>query len=376
MTGVDTPAVPADPDGRELLWRVRRFADRLRRAGIPVTTDRLQTLLAALAALGPGELYRAGRLTLCAGPEDLARYDAVWRSLTERATPPPTVPAPRPVTVWWERGGTTEAGADRAESERPLAVAATGTETLRQRDLAELDPDEREEVRRWLAMLAPAVPTRRSRRYRSAPRGRVDVRRTLRETVRGLGEPARLPRRRPGRRPRRLVLLLDISGSMAPYADSLLRFAHAAVRVGRHGTEVFTIGTRLTRVTPALRLADPEAALRAAGDRIRDWRGGTRLGEALQRYLRRYGHRGMARRAVVVIFSDGWECGDPAGLAEAAAWLSRLAYRVVWVTPHAGRPGFAPTAAGLAAVLPYLDHLLAGHSVAALSDLVEVLRST
>jgi uncharacterized protein with von Willebrand factor type A (vWA) domain len=161
---------------------------------------------------------------------------------------------------------------------------------------------------------------------------------------------------------------------MAPYADALLRFGFAAVRVRPNSTEVFTIGTRLTRITAALRQPDPDAALRAAGEQVPDWRGGTRLGSALTAFLRRFGHRGMARRAVVVVCSDGWECGDPAGLAAAMAWLSRLAYRVVWVTPHAARPGFAPTAAGLAAALPYVDRLVAGHSLAALTDLAAELQ--
>ena len=374
MTVPPRQRLPAG-DQRRLMERVQSFADRLRQAGLVVTTDRLQVMLAALRALGPAELYRAGRLTLCAGPDDLARYDEVWRSLA--GAPPATVAAaPRPTrraVALFDPDGAGDP-APGTESETPLSALATGEETLRQRDLAALTTAERAEVRRLLALLAPALPQRRSRRHRRAPTGGVDPRATLRATLRGLGEPGRLIRRRPGRRPRRLVLLLDISGSMAPYADSLLRFAHAAVRAGPAGTEVFTVGTRLTRISAALRPADPDAALRLAGAQLPDWRGGTRLGDALGQYLRRYGHRGMARRAVVVIFSDGWECGDAARLGAAVAWLSRLAHRVVWVTPHAGRPGFAPTAAGLAAAYPHLDRLVAGHSLAALTELVALLR--
>jgi uncharacterized protein with von Willebrand factor type A (vWA) domain len=188
--------------------------------------------------------------------------------------------------------------------------------------------------------------------------------------LRAGGEPVRLLRRRPRPRPRRLVLLVDVSGSMAPYADGVLRFAHAAVRCRPRATEAYSLGTRLTRITPALRQRDAEAALAAAGALIPDWRGGTRLGDGLRTFLRRDGHRGMARRAVVVVFSDGWERGDASQLAAAAAHLARLAYRVIWVSPHAGRPGFAPLAGGLAAVLPHLDALVAGHSLAALEELV------
>jgi hypothetical protein len=253
-------------------------------------------------------------------------------------------------------------------------VAASADEVLRHRDLADLTLPERAEVRRLLALLAPATSLRVTRRRRRARTGRVDPHRTLRATLRALGEPARLARRRPRRRPRRLVLLLDVSGSMAPYADALLRFGHAAVRVRPASTEVFTLGTRLTRVTAALRLADPDAAVREAGAQVPDWRGGTRLGGTLNAYLRAFGHRGMARGALVVVCSDGWECGDAAQLGEAVGWLARLAHRVVWVTPHAGRPGFAPTAAGLAAALPHVDHLVAGHSLAAFTELVDLVR--
>jgi uncharacterized protein with von Willebrand factor type A (vWA) domain len=201
----------------------------------------------------------------------------------------------------------------------------------------------------------------------------VDPRRTVRESLRRVGEPVRLERRRRRVRPRRLVLLLDVSGSMTPYADALLRFAHAAVRRRPGLTEVFTIGTRLTRVTRGLRHRDPDAALRAAGAAIPDWHGGTRLADTLRAFLDRWGRRGTARGAVVVILSDGWERGDPAALAEQLDRLSRLAYRLVWVNPHRGKSGYAPLAGGMAAALPFLDHFVAGHSLAALEELVGVI---
>lgn len=374
-----TGAGPRGPGVEPLLARVHGFVTAVRRAGVPVPPDRVAALLRALDALGPGGLYWAGRLTLCGGPEDLVRYEAAWRTVARAAggdrPPAARVPFSRrrtaaPFTV----DGADPAG-DPAGPELAVAARASADEVLRHRDLAALTAPERAEVRRLLALLAPAVPLRAVRRPRRAPAGRVDPHRTLRAMLRGFGEPARLARRRRGRRPRRLVLLLDVSGSMAPYADALLRFAHAAVRVRPERTEAFTIGTRLTRITPALRLRDPDAAVQEAGARVPDWRGGTRLGGALTAYLREFGHRGMARRAVVVVCSDGWECGDPALLGAAAAWLARLAHRVVWVTPHADRPGFAPTAAGLAAVRPHLDHLVAGHSVAALTELARVIRA-
>lgn len=191
--------------------------------------------------------------------------------------------------------------------------------------------------------------------------------------LRAGGEPLRLARRTRRVRSRRLVLLIDVSGSMAPYADALLRFAHAAVRRRPRSTEVFTVGTRLTRVTRALRARDPDVALAHAGRAIPDWRGGTRLGETLRAFLDRWGQRGTARQAVVVLASDGWERGDPALLGEQLARLSRLAYRVVWVNPHAGRVGYQPLTGGMVAALPHLDAFVAGHSLAALTELVGVI---
>jgi hypothetical protein len=160
---------------------------------------------------------------------------------------------------------------------------------------------------------------------------------------------------------------------MSPYADALLRLAHVWVRGAPRTTEVFTAGTRLTRVTRALRGRDPEVALRAAGEQVPDWSGGTRLGEALQAFLDRWGQRGTARGAVVVVFSDGWERGDPELLATQMARLHRLAHRVVWVNPHRGKAGYRPVQGGIAAALPFVDDFVAGHSLATFAELVEVV---
>ena len=159
---------------------------------------------------------------------------------------------------------------------------------------------------------------------------------------------------------------------MSPYADSLLRLAHVFVRTVPH-VEVFTMGTRLTRVTRELRNPDPQAALRAATGAIPDWSGGTRLGEELATFVRQYGQRGAARGAIAVIASDGWERGDPSLLGEQMAWLARLVHRVVWVNPHTSRPGFTPSTAGMTIALPYVDDLVAGHSVAAFESLARLL---
>jgi uncharacterized protein with von Willebrand factor type A (vWA) domain len=352
------------------------FVRTLRHAGLDAGAERTQAMLAAADALGVAQArvaYWAGRLTLCGEPDDLPLYDAAFaayfggRGAVRQPPLPITASARRPALLFASAPVT----GDGAQSVVPLA--ASPAEVLRQRDVAALSPDEREEVRRLVALLAPGTAPHPSRRYRPARAGVVDPPRTVRRMLRHAGEPTRLSRRVRRDKPRRLVLLLDVSGSMAPYADALLRFGHAAVRRHPTLTEVFTVGTRLTRVTRALRHRDPDAALREAGQAIPDWHGGTRLAESLGAFLDRWGQRGTARGAVVVLCSDGWERGDPAPLAEQVARLSRLAYRLVWVNPHRGKPGYAPLAAGMAACLPYLDDFVAGHSLGALEELVRVI---
>jgi uncharacterized protein len=163
-----------------------------------------------------------------------------------------------------------------------------------------------------------------------------------------------------------------VSGSMEPYARALVRFLHTAV-VGRGRVEAFALGTQLTRITRELSSRDPDDALAAAARRVHDWSGGTRLGEGLREFNDRWGVRGMARGAVVVILSDGWDRGDPEVLGEQMARLARVAHRVVWVNPLKATPEYAPLARGMAAALPYVDEFVEGHSVAALENLVDVI---
>ncbi|MEP6599542.1 MAG: VWA domain-containing protein [Actinomycetota bacterium] len=364
---------------REVAEVVLGFAGTLRRGGVPATPDRVQAMIVALDHLDvlvPAQVYWAGRLTLCADPADLDRYDAAFAAyFGGRAEPPRTRLAPpvRRAAIPFELDRPDEMSAERDEDEPPRAVSASEHEVLRHRDVADLSLDERARLRRLFDLLAPRVGRRRTRRYRPANRGRIDLDRTVRLMLREGGEPTELARRARRRKPRRLVMLIDISGSMAPYADALLRFSHAATRACPAGTDVFTLGTRLTRVTRELRRRDPDRALEAAGGAIPDWSGGTRLGEAIKAYLDRWGQRGSARGAVVVLCSDGWERGDPALLGDQLRRLARLAHCVVWVNPHKGKDGFAPVTGGMLAALPHIDELVAGHSFASLERLVEVI---
>jgi uncharacterized protein with von Willebrand factor type A (vWA) domain len=378
MSGAGAPVAVLAQPRRDFVDVVLGFARTLRHAGVPAGPDRVQALLGALGhldVLDPGQVYWAGRLTLCGDPEDLDRYDAAFALYFGRRQPGGRAAAAAPQVIRPAPFEVAEPGEAGQESEDSpgFAVHASRHEVLRHKDVTELSAAEREQLQRLFALLAPRAAGRRSLRYTGANRGRVDLDRTVRQMLSQGGEPAELIRRRRRRKPRRLVLLIDVSGSMSPYADWLLRFAHAATRRAPLGTEVFTVGTRLTRVTRELRLRDPDRALAAAGRAVPDWRGGTRLGDAVKAFLDRWGQRGVARGAVVVLCSDGWERGDPAELGAQLARLARLAHAVVWVNPHKGKAGFAPVTGGMVAALPHIDALVAGHSFAALEELVEVI---
>lgn len=349
------------------------FTEALRLAGVRVTPDRAQGYVEAVALVGLDDrraTYAAGRATLCGRPDDLHRYDEVFAAWFGELADPAPVSAARSRQRRGELALGEEAGTGEGEGEQVARASASDAEVLRHRDVAGLDPGERARLAALFGGLRVRPPLRRTPRAEAWHRGRVDGQRTLRASLRQAGEPARIAWRRRGRRPRRVVLLLDVSGSMSGYAEALLRLAHRVVQ-GSPRAEVFTAGTRLTRVTEALRLRDPDRALVAAGEAVPDWAGGTRLGETLRAFLRR--RRDLARGAVVVVVSDGWERGDVSVLADQTAALHRLAHRVIWVNPHRGKAGYEPVQRGIQAVLPHVDDLLAGHSLATFAELTEAI---
>ncbi|MEJ7649906.1 MAG: VWA domain-containing protein [Nakamurella sp.] len=346
------------------------FARALRSAGVAVTADRERTMLEAVAAVGfhdMGATYLAARATLCGSPADLERYDQVFVAWFGgvRAGHSPKPPPAAAVQVAPLHDGE---GDGEATGESIHAIASA-TEVLRHRDVATMSLAERTALAGLFAKLAPQAPQRRAHRHTPAHRGRVDARATLREELRRMGEPGSIRRRRRGLRPRRIVLLIDVSGSMTSYADSLLRLAHRYVTNGTP-VEVFTVGTRLTHVTRALRQKDPERALVTAGSMVPDWSGGTRLAQGLAIFQQRWGRRGLARGAVVVLFSDGWERDDPQALGEQVRRLQLLAHRVIWSNPHRGKDGYLPVQQGIVAALPFVDDFVSGHSMAAFEDLI------
>jgi len=355
------------------------FARVLRGAGLDVTAGNVTEFVEALEAVGVARrasVYWAGRATLVRRPEDRATYDrafdAFWGGGLDPSGPPPSEVH---IDVGLDDLGDVGDGDRATATTRPtIAVRYSPHEVLRHKDFADYSHAEFVEARRLMADMRLAGSLRRSHRHRSSGRsaGRPDVRRTVRHALAHGGEPVRRAFLEPATRPRRVVLLCDVSGSMEPYARALLRFLHAAV-VGRTRVEAFALATRLTRLTRPLSSRDPDAALAATADAVADWAGGTRLGEGLRAFNDEWGVRGMARGAVVVVLSDGWDRGAPDVLAEQMARLHRVAHRVVWVNPLKAAPGYAPLAQGMAAALPFVDDFVEGHSLASLETLVRVV---
>jgi uncharacterized protein with von Willebrand factor type A (vWA) domain len=373
---------PAASTGREPERIAVAFARVLRGAGLSVPVGSVIDYTRALTAVGltrPARVYWAGRATLVTRPEDVVMYDRAFAAfytgawLELRSAPPPMEVVLALDTD--DEGDSGDEPPDDVDSEVPVVpVRWSATELLRHRDFAAYSPAEFVEARRLMSDLRLAAAFRRSRRLRRSHRstGRPDLRRTVRAALRSGGEPIHRPSLERGERPRRLVLLLDVSGSMEPYARAFVRFLHAAV-IGRTRVEAFALGTRLTRVTRELAARDPDAAVAAAARRVVDWSGGTRLGDCLREFNDTWGVRGMARGATVVILSDGWDRGTPDALQEQMQRLARVAHSIVWVNPLKASPGYAPLAQGMAAALPFVDEFVEGHSLAALEELVAVL---
>ncbi len=389
-----------DLSGVDLAAVAGSFGQLLHAAGVPVTPERsgrFARAVALAATVAADDVYWLGRVTLLTGADQIPTFDAVFgqlfRGLVDVADQrgDPNAPSPSAARRSGPRsaptrpgelaavGGTggdppvmTPGGGVGEGDGEALLAAASAEERLRTKDFGHLTPEELEALRGLIAGLALAAPLRISRRRVRHHRGRLDVRATLRRAHRRGGDPVDWMRRHPKLRPRRLVLIADVSGSMEPYTRAYLHLLHGAVRGAK--AEAFVFATRLTRLTRALAATEPDAALRRAAAAAPDWSGGTRIGAALADFNDRYGRRGVARGAVVVIVSDGWETGDPAVLGEQMARLARLAHRVVWVNPRAAADSYEPRVAGMAAALPHVDAFVSGHSLAALETLLATLQ--
>jgi uncharacterized protein len=382
---------------------VGAFSRRLHEAGVPVSAERAARFAEALSLVKPiarRRLYWTARAVFVSDLGQLRAFDSVFAEVFGAAAPAPPLATEdlRVVPVAPERrresarrrepaeaappdmwsAGSSPAPSDRRRSESeqppvPVPTLASDEEAIRGKRFDALEPEELAALYRLMAELSLATPSRRTRRYERAPHGaRIDLRRSLRASLRTGGDPIRLARRRRRILPRRLVLLCDISGSMEPYARTYLQFLTCAAASGPRA-EAFAFATRLTRLTRALHSRNPERAIQQAAATAPDWSSGTRIGDALKTFNDRHGRRGMARGAVIVILSDGWERGDPTLVGREMERLRRLAYRIVWVNPRAAASGFSPQAGGMVAALPHCDALVSGHSLAALTEVIDAI---
>lgn len=360
------------------------FSRVLRGAGLRVPLGSVLTFVDALGRLrldDRSQVYWAGRATLVRAPEDIPVYDRAFEVFwLARQAGDVSIDDEPPLQITLAVDDDSDEGdADEGDAEPnddpTLTLRFSAMEVLQHKDFANYTRDELRLAQDLMTRLRFIGPPRRSFRYKRDRRGRrPDLQATLRSALRAGGEPIRRHWREPGDRMRRLVLLLDISGSMEPYARAMLRFVHAAVS-GRQRVEAFAIGTRLTRMTKELHSRDPDKALTEASRRVHDWSGGTRLGDCLRQFNDQWGVRGMARGAIVVVLSDGWDRGDPHVLAEQMRRLRRISYHLIWVNPLKVTPGYAPLARGMAAALPYVDDFVEGHSLAAMHELATVIAS-
>lgn len=358
------------------------FARVLRGLGLAVPIGAVLSFAESLGLLGidtRDAVYWAARSTLVHRPEDLGLFDRAFHVWWERRAPntdDPVADEPLMITIAVDDGDDEGQDDDQSSSgndDPTLQLRFSATEVLRHKDFASYSDDELELAQVLMSNLRLAGPPRASFRLQPDRRGSSpDIRATVRASLGAGGEPIHRKWRDPGERMRRLVLLLDVSGSMEPYARGMLRFVHAAV-AGRQRVEAFALGTRLTRVTRELSARDPDRALQQATARVLDWSGGTRLGDCLMRFNDEWGVRGMARGAIVVVLSDGWDRGDPALLGEQMERLHRITFRTIWVNPLKVTPGYAPLARGMAAALPHVDAFVEGHSVAAMEELAATI---
>jgi uncharacterized protein len=358
------------------------FAAELRSAGLAVGSGDAVTFVIAMRALDPTDLvdlYWAGRATLVTRRDSIATYDAVFRRFFLGGGDPVRDMLTLKAQVTAEAQAVLEVPAtgppgDGPEQEATLGLMASDAEALRHKSFTACTPEELAAVRRIMARIRLMPPRRRTRRSRPAAAGRSpDLRRMVRESLRLHGEPAGLRWRQRKVRLRPLILILDVSGSMADYSRNLLQFAYSAKRAAAR-VEVFCFGTRLTRLTRALDHRRPDDALQQAAAAVVDWEGGTRIGACLDRFVRDWGRRGLCRGGIVVICSDGLDRGDPAVLATAMDRLARLCYRVVWMNPHkGGNPEFRPSTLGMMVAAPHVDLMLSGHDLSSLEELATLL---
>jgi uncharacterized protein with von Willebrand factor type A (vWA) domain len=371
--------------GTEFVDILIEFGDELRDAGIAVGTGDAMTYVQAVSLLNPadlGDVYWAGRGTLVSRRDLIPTYDRVFKSFFLDVETPGDSELLAMMRATTSTAATLEVpspdpgeGEESNEEEAQLGYMASGAQVWRNKAFAVCTDQELATIRRIVSDIKLTPPRRRTRRTITAKNGpRLDPRRMARETMRSHGDPTRLFRQKRRLRIRPLVFILDVSGSMSDYSRNLLQFAYSARRAADK-VEVFCFGTRLTRITRSLDRRKPDDALNLAATAVFDWDGGTRIGQSLDQFIKRWGRRGLSRGSIVVICSDGLDRGDPALLEASMEKLSRLSHRIVWMNPHKGDvKDFRPNSLGMMVADPFIDEIFSGHNLASLEQFAEKLR--
>ena len=376
------------PEAPDLLPRLGAFARLLHDAGLEAGPRRLTDATRALTFVDLKrelDFRSALRAVFVSRKDEIATFEAAFDIFW--SPPDPRVAAgaipgrarslpmsPERAKAWSRALGLSSSLMNRDQDPRIVPATSSGysaEELLRHKDFEAMTWQETEQVRRLLEQAPWRVAERRTRRLRAARSGSIDLRRTARHAIRSSGELVRLFRRRPRMRRRPLVLVCDVSGSMERYSRLLMIFAHAIAR--REDLEAFVFSTRLTRITRLLRQRDLDRALASVSKGVHDFSGGTRIGEALADFNRRWARRVLGHGAVVIIVSDGWDRGDPNQLTAELVHLRRSAHRLIWLNPLLGSEGYEPLTRGMVAALPYCDDFLAAHNLQALDDLGRLL---
>lgn len=361
------------------------FGHALRAEGLAVGTGDILTYCEAMAPLDPTDLvdlYWGGRACLVTRRDDIRVYDEVFRAFFLAAHSPVNellkVNAQAKQETTMEVPATEPSDEEQEDEEALLGRMASNVESLKEKSFAGVTPEELAVLRRIMRRMRLMPPKRLTRRTKTADSGRrPDLRRTIRESLRTHGEMVDLYWRERRMKVRPLILILDISGSMADYSRGLLQFAYSAKRGSQRASqkvEVFAFGTRLTRITKPLQTRSPNSALERAAKLVLDWEGGTRIGDSLDEFVRNWGRRGLSRGGIVVICSDGLDRGDPEVLAKAMERLSRQCHHIVWMNPHKGDDSdYQPQTLGMMVAHPHVDVLLSGHDLSSLEEFAELL---
>lgn len=377
----------------QLLSHVVGFVRNLRGEGIVVTPGQTATFARALGEISifdPVAFFYAAQSSLVTRREDQAKFAEVFRKfwqnlglerfpselLSQTTLPPKKEQKAKPGEVGREPPSTGES------NDQPLpivdrALTFSETEVLKQKRFDQMTEGELEAARKLLYNFVWNPPERRTRRMKAIGKEQLDIRRSFRRSLKHQGELVQLEWRTHKNKPRPIIALADVSGSMERYARMLLHFLHAfslqQFRQGVRQIETFTFGTRLTRITRTFKKRSVDAALAEVGQQVKDWSGGTRIGACLHTFNYTWAKRVLGRGAIVLVISDGWDQGQPELLSFEMERLQKSCYRLIWLNPLIGTPGYQPLTRGLVAAMPFMDDFLPIHNLNSLEQLVEVL---